>query len=648
MSNISEILHNSLLSEFRTPVHAARTGEKIKLRILTNLVAKHVMLCIREENGYRELDMVFNDGWTIEITAPNEPTLLWYSFKIILADKTVYYGPKYGRSCGLGVVTEMQNLFYQITVYDANFTTPKKLASAVMYQIFPDRFSKGDPLNSLAGAEYHRSMGRHVIVHDDFYDEPIHTATDGRAYYDPCDYFLGDIRGIINKLDYLSELGINLIYLNPIFEAASNHRYNTSDYMKIDPILGSETDFKELIVEANKRNIKIILDGVFSHTGADSVYFNKNENYKSLGAYQSKSSDYFKWYNFMDFPDVYKSWWGFNTLPEVDENESSWQKFVISDEDSVMSHWLKCGAIGYRLDVADELPDNVIELMRSHIKSKSKDNFLLGEVWDDATTKHSYGYSRKYALGKGLDSVMNYPLRNAIIDFLKFRYNAEDFSNFLSAQSVNYPPPMYKVLMNLLSSHDVARIRSAMQINCDEKTLSREDQFDIQRDFSDDPLILRLERIAAVIQFSLAGIPSIYYGDEQGMTGLGDPFNRRTFREEDASIFYFYKLLCKLRKDVPEFTSGASSFANIEDDIVCILRSNPNGAVLSLINRSDKKQQFSLDLNSINNCLEASEKCDYSKLKKARCLITQKEYAMSNCVVSGDIAPLSANMLYIL
>ena len=214
-------------------------------------------------------------------------------------------------------------------------------------------------------------MGRTVYLHDDWEEQPVFGPLPGKEFYDPCDYFGGDIEGIISKLDDLKRLGISCIYLNPIGEAASNHRYNTSDYKKVDPFLGNNEDFKRLCQLAKERRIHVILDGVYSHTGDDSVYFNKKGNYEEPGAYQGEESKYYDWYDFNE-DGTYKSWWGFETLPEVNELNEKFVDYIITGEDSVIKHWLKLGASGFRLDVADELPDEFIFKLRSELKKKFK------------------------------------------------------------------------------------------------------------------------------------------------------------------------------------------------------------------------------------------------------------------------------------
>ncbi len=264
------------------------------------------------------------------------------------------------------------------------------------------------------------------------------------------------MKGVISKLSYLKSLGVTAIYLNPIFEAHSNHRYNTADYLKIDPLLGNEEDFRALCAEAAKLGMGIILDGVFNHTGDDSVYFNRYGRYPGLGAAQSRDSAYFTWYDFQKWPEQYRCWWNFTTLPGVNENNPAFAEFV-TGKGGVLEHWLAAGASGFRLDVADELPTPFLEKIRRTIKAAKPEALLVGEVWEDASNKTSYGERRHYLEGNELDGVMNYPFRNAIIAFLKGS-GAQAFKEAVMTILEHYPKPCIDVLMNLLGTHDTPRI----------------------------------------------------------------------------------------------------------------------------------------------------------------------------------------------
>ena len=447
-----------------------------------------------------------------------------------------------------------------------------------MYQIFPDRFSRGNPRNLENGLASHRKMGRVCVVHERWDELPLYRPIEEEGEYFPCDFFGGDLAGIAKELPRLNRLGITAVYCNPICEAASNHRYDTADYKTVDPILGTNEDFAALCREAETAGIRILVDGVYSHTGADSRYFNKEGCYPEPGAYQGETSPYYPWYTFRKDRDDYQCWWGFKSLPEVNEQDQSWQEYVITGEDSVLKHWMNLGASGFRLDVADELPDEIIEKMRTAVKEKSPDRFLLGEVWEDATTKCSYGCRRRYALGSGLDSVMNYPFRDAVIGFFLRRIDGFQLADFLTGQQLNYPRPMYYALMNLLSSHDVPRIRTVLSTGgVDGEGMTREEQAVFTVRPEDDRKGAQLQRLAAVLQFTVPGIPCIYYGDEYGMQGLKDPFNRKPFEKRDPDMALFYEKISALRRQETALTGGYASFLAVTEDVIAILRFTVNG-----------------------------------------------------------------------
>lgn len=471
------MIHNASVEKYRTPVGAVTCGSEMMIRLYdVGQEVNKAEIIMYSESFHREYEMKRKkDCMEEHIKMTSEAGVVWYYFRIWEHGKCYFYGARHGKTQGEGMIVDDNPDSFQITVYEENFDTPRWMSKGIMYQIFPDRFCQGNKENMKHGKAYHENMGRTVYLHDDWEEQPVFGPLPGKEFYDPCDYFGGDIEGIISKLDDLKRLGISCIYLNPIGEAASNHRYNTSDYKKVDPFLGNNEDFKRLCQLAKERRIHVILDGVYSHTGDDSVYFNKKGNYEEPGAYQGEESKYYDWYDFNE-DGTYKSWWGFETLPEVNELNEKFVDYIITGEDSVIKHWLKLGASGFRLDVADELPDEFIFKLRSELKKKFKNYALIGEVWEDVTTKESYGTKRKYALGKGLDSAMNYPLKVNVTDYLLGNQSAKDMKTFLISQQCNYPKPLYYALMNLLSSHDIPRIRTTLATGMNENLPSREQQ----------------------------------------------------------------------------------------------------------------------------------------------------------------------------
>ncbi|MBR3474155.1 MAG: glycoside hydrolase family 13 protein [Oscillospiraceae bacterium] len=602
--------HNSTDSFYRSPLGAQPEGAVLTLRLKV-LAGKAIRadLLLYGDGFRREIPMIpAEKGFAVTFRLPEKAQALWYCFRLLTPDGTHWLcadaSGYHGRLC----TGEEQG--FRLTVYKKDFETPAWFRRSVMYQIFPDRFAFSTDGTAEAGVRYHRALGQQAELHQSLDEPPRWQPRPFERSYTPDDFYGGTLKGIREKLPYLKKLGIGCLYLNPIGEARSNHRYDTSDYLKVDPILGSNEDLTELCEAARDLGIRVMLDGVYSHTGDDSVYFNRYGHYSGKGACQGKDSPYYPWYDFKHFPDKYRCWWGFDSLPEVEETNSAWQDFVITGPNSVVRSWLRRGTSAWRLDVADELPDQVLSLIRKAAKEEKPDAVVLGEVWEDAVLKESYGSRRNYALGYSLDSVMNYPLRIAILDFAHHRSSAYQLRDFLITQQHNYPLPLYYSLMNLLGSHDVERLRSALATDIWIKTLSREEQ--LKLDFSEEALeqAVELEKLCAVLQFSLPGVPSIYYGDEQGMCGVGDPFNRLPFREERQDLFEHYAALSALRNGSPALSTGHARFLALSRDLLLVLRwiadgrdifGEPaeNGVYLAVLNRSREASDYELDCSAL-------------------------------------------------
>ncbi len=506
----------------------------------------------------------------------------WWKIQLSFPEKGLYfYHFEYDTGFGVSKIFRHRDTLngcfapfgeeWQFTVYDKSFTTPQWIKGGVIYQIFPDRF-------------YSSGTKKENVPQDRI----IRTDIDGEPYWRPDekgkvlnnDYFGGDLKGIEEKLSYISSLGVTCIYLNPIFEAHSNHRYDTADYEKIDPLLGNEKDFVSLCQKAEELGIKIILDGVFSHTGSDSRYFNKNGRYPDTGAFQSKDSPYYPWFKFTHWPDKYQSWWGIEILPEIIEETPEFIEYI-SGENGILRKWLSLGASGWRLDVADELPDEFLDALRAAVKAHSPDAIIIGEVWEDASNKSSYGKRRRYLQGQQLDSVMNYPFADCIIDFVRHG-NAEGFEKTVVTVIENYPKPVIDVLMNHIGTHDTQRAITAL---AGESCIYRDRAWQSGRKLEDKKESgIRLLKQAAVLQFTLPGVPSIYYGDEAGMEGYKDPFNRGFFPwgKENEELTEFYRSLGKIRKNCPEFASSPCRF--ISAVMGCVAYSRDNVTVISNAN----------------------------------------------------------------
>lgn len=540
--------YNSRDSLYKSKFGAVVSGESLRLRLLLHLDAMvhDAFLCIRrdgEEVVLHKLEPkdLLDDYRIYEINLTFDEGLYFYKF---------CYTSDYGEFSvtknddGLGVVWD-EGEWWQLTCFDKNYTTPNWLKGGLIYQIFPDRF-KGSKKTK-------KDVPKDRFLCDDWYKEPEYRQNNG-----PCslgnDYYGGDLEGICEKLPYLSSLGVTCIYLNPIFEAHSNHRYNTADYMKIDSLLGDEKDLENLCKKAEEYGISVILDGVFSHTGDDSIYFNKHGRYGDGGAYNDPDSPYFSWFKFQNWPDKYHSWWGVPTLPETVEEDPSFEEYI-TGENGVIRYWMKKGVKGWRLDVADELPDSILDKIRDAIKAQNPDGFLLGEVWEDATNKISYGYRRRYLRGKQLDSVMNYPFADAIISYVNGG-DSKDFIRSIFSVLENYPKESIDVLMNHLGTHDTPRLLTRLGAKHYPPTRMEQSNYSL----GEEELLLAKakQKLAAVIQYTLPGVPSLYYGDEAGAQGFGDPFCRGGFPwgKEDEELKEFYRWLGNLRKENDLFKDG--------------------------------------------------------------------------------------------
>lgn len=564
---------------YRNKFGALAEGDTLRLKLLLHRGNNVKKAYLRIQN-----DATCNTELVEMTPADTLEDYRFYECEISLSEGIYWYSFKYITDCGeffvtkdehsLGIVSP-KGTSWQITVYKKDYVTPDWLDGGIIYQIFPDRFcNSGKPKKHVPKDRY---------LNPDWEKQPEYKQDDKFKCLGN-DYYGGDLAGIKKKLPYLKSLGVNCIYLNPIFEAHSNHRYNTADYMKIDPLLGTEKDLESLVKAAEKLGIYIILDGVFSHTGDDSIYFNRQSRYKSIGAYNSENSPYASWYTFKGSRDDYNAWWGILSLPETNENDPDFTEFI-TGENGVIKYWLKKGIKGFRLDVADELPDEFLDKIRNAVKSESEHNYLLGEVWEDASNKISYDKRRRFLRGNQLDSVMNYPFANAIIAYLKGGNSRELIDTVLDILE-NYPPQAVKLLMNHIGTHDTPRILTV---------LGSEKPYNSDREWQSKQTLTPAEyekgkhllKLAAILQYTLPGIPSLYYGDEAGLTGYGDPFCRGTYPwgKEDTELINFYKKLGKFRRQSDVFQSGEfyPVYANFGEMVY--IRKSENSQVLIALSR---------------------------------------------------------------
>lgn len=564
------MIHDSRNEVYRSPFGAVKLGEKIKITLELEHDAE-VLLELFRFDGSRELiNMDRNNeisSWKKNfyfafIETGNSIGLINYYFTIIKNKNILYYGNNSDGLGGKGQVYFEDPKPYQITVYE-DFKVPNWYKEGIIYQIFVDRFFNGNESFTVENPKHNS------FIYSDWYDDPIYIR-DRNGKIAKWDFYGGNLKGVIKKLPYIKSLGATIIYFNPIFEAQSCHKYDTGDYEKIDSMFGDEEDFKELCIEAKKIGIRIILDGVFSHTGDDSKYFNKYGNYNSLGAYQSPNSPYYNWYRFYNYPDKYECWWGIDNQPNVNELNDSYVEYIVTGKNSIISKWINLGASGWRLDVADELPDEFIKLIRQRIKRENPESVLIGEVWEDASNKVSYSMKREYFFGKELDSVTNYPLRNSIISFVEGNIDSKRISETIMSLYENYPKQAFFANMNLLGNHDTERIFTMLKNN-----------------------MMQL-KLAIAIQIVLPGVPLIYYGDEVGLTGSKDPDNRKAFPwgKGNYEISDYYMELCAIRNNNDVIKKGEFRIHDINNEVFCFERYIGDKSVFLLANSSSSNEQY--------------------------------------------------------
>lgn len=564
---------NSRKIECKSPYGAVKCGEKLSLHFpiaswvsvdkmyvfirLGDVSTPVEMRFEKSENGFS----VYTADYVFDVAG-----IYYYRFEMRNRDGVWYYGRgENGESvCG-------ENLpEWQLTVYKSTYKTPDFAKGNIIYHVFVDRFNRADGVKTK----------RKYRLHKSFSESPEVVSADGKYYAD--DFFGGNFNGIREKLDYLEELGVGIIYLSPIFKAYSNHRYDTGDYLKVDELLGTEDDFKRLLDAAHEKGMKIILDGVFNHSGADSLYFNKFGTYDSLGAYQSKSSPYYDWYYFKKFPDEYACWWGCDNVPDLNKSNKDYRALVFG-KNGVVEKWQKLGADGWRLDVVDELPIDFVNLLIKKIKSVNKDALVIGEVWEDASTKVSYGELRPYLLGDQLDGTMNYPFMNAIIAYVRDG-DEKFFKDTIQSILENYPKETVYCLMNSLGTHDTVRIINALS-DVRAHGWSKTHKLGYKLPDSEYEKAKKKLYLASVLQFTLPGIPSIFYGDEAGLQGFDDPINRRPYPwgSEDKEILAHYKKLGRIRRENRAVFSGGFNMRD-ENGLVAYERASGDDEILIAVN----------------------------------------------------------------
>ena len=573
------ILFDSRQEQYKTPFGTLRAGNSCVLHMDVPESSGAVSVTLMLENCDEQPCCEFTfekervsgvyTTWRCEFTM-QERGLYFYWFRIGKRDGSF-------RLFRQGDQTNMEaGEKWQLSVIPQDFTVPDYARGAVMYQIMPDRFFK-------AGECDLTDKLRPFWVHENLSDTPQYTADAEGNWCN--DFYGGNLQGIRAKLSYLHTLGVGVLYLNPIFMAYSNHRYDTADYKRVDPMLGTADDFAALCRDAHALGMRVILDGVFSHTGSNSVYFDAKGIF-GHGAVSDPNSPYRAWYRFRHYPDDYDAWWNMPTLPNIEELSESYVNYIIEDEDSVLAHWLNLGADGFRLDVVDELPDEFVLKLKKRLRALKPDALLLGEVWEDASNKRAYGVSRRYFVDGELDSVMNYPWQKGIVAFVRGEDDGSALGEGIMRLAENYPPEVLSCVMNLLGTHDTMRILTVLggeyHANKAEWATTR---------LSPEARALAVRRLhtAAFLQFMLPGMASIYYGDEAGLEGGADPFCRRYYPwgAEDESLRSFYAALCRVKNETQALKTGDVRVTEAGNGRLSFVRKTENQVVEVYVNQSE-------------------------------------------------------------
>ena len=593
--------HNSHDLFYREPFGAVTCGQRITFRLRTFSTVPVEVCVLRLWEADREVTIsmqraIENSQSTAasdsmpkplaeeglyegDYKTPNSPGLIWYYFVIRVGSQTYYYGNNSKKLGGEGELWEHEPPSYQITVYQQS-EIPKWYKHGIMYQIFVDRFYN-DHAN-----KFTLYPKKNSLLHANWSDLPIYIKDELGRVTD-WDFFGGTLQGIIEKLPYFKELGISILYFNPIFDASSNHKYDTADYHQIDPMYGDDAIFKRLLDTTRQAGISIILDGVFSHTGSDSIYFNKYNNYPAVGAYQSVDSPYYDWYPCLSNGHDYQCWWGVDSLPEVDERDPSYRQFIYGSDESVINKWLNMGVAGWRLDVADELPDEFIQELREAMKCIRPNAVLIGEVWEDASNKVSYGKQREYFLGKELDAAMNYPFRTSFLRFILDQSDSKSLHQEIMSLYENYPRENFYAAMNLIGSHDTARVLTLLGDAPPEQSLTKTEQ----RTFRLTPFARQLAvqrlKLFSLVQMTFPGVPCIYYGDEVGVEGYDDPYNRGTYPwgKEDHEVMDWYRRILRMHAEFEVLKTGDFRPFYFEPDVYGFTRVGDEEEIIILINR---------------------------------------------------------------
>lgn len=604
---------NSRNEDYRSPVGALKAGTELRLSIdITKDIMVHRVFALvkydpsAEPVSYdmtREGASFFGDenfDRYSTVFSVFDTGLYWYRFEIDTDLGHLTVGKGEGNSPVIWDPFDLKGgctnepPFWQITVYYRQFDEPEWLLGGIVYQIYVDRFKASGTRGTL-----HIDVGnderieyKGKILRGDWGGLPDYKPVNGEILNN--DFFGGDIRGITKKLPYLKDLGVSCIYLGPIFEAYSNHKYDTGDYEKIDEMFGTEFDFKELCIKAHQLGMRIILDGVFAHTGADSKYFNRYGNYGQGGAWNDPDSPYRDWYAWTG-EGSYDSWWGIDTMPKTNKSSESFKNFICG-EDGILRQWMRKGASGWRFDVVDEYPAAFTAKMCEAVKAEQHDAYTVGEVWEDASNKEAYGERKNYFKGDKIDGVMNYLFKNPMICYLKSG-DASGLADIIEETCENYPPECMNAVMNYLGSHDSRRILTYLAGDDISDDASRDEQAAIRMTDEQRARGIRMLKAASVIQMTLPGVPCIYYGDEVGLEGYRDPFNRGCYpwSKEDKELLDWYKTIASVRRGNEVYKRGRYKTIAAENGLFIFERCDASGRILTAVNAAEGSRSVGLE-----------------------------------------------------
>lgn len=574
-------------------------GAKIEFTVDTPraLGASAVVLRIAEDGmAYRDIPLDFTDTSlgvdvyttvldTAELCGGKENGLFYYEFLFLRGNDTLF--------------TDTHNFVdftlerssagkFLLLVHTADFDTPKWFRGKVMYHVFVDRFYRGE---GEVGAR------EDAILNEDWDNGVMQFAEVNGDKLANNMFFGGNLWGVAEKLEYLKDLGVGVIYLSPIFKAYSNHKYDTGNYLAIDEMFGGEAAFESLLRKAERLDIKIILDGVFNHTGDDSIYFDRYGKYGGVGAYSNPDSAFRNWFRFREYPSRYETWWGIEILPKLNHTIPECRKFF-TGKDGVAEKYIKMGISGWRLDVADELSDDFLDELRVTVKDASGgDGIIIGEVWENAAEKVAYSRRRRYFRGAQLDSVMNYPLRNGVLALLIDK-DAELLSDILKSIYASYPKCVCDSLMNLLGTHDTERILTVLgEAENDLSEISNRELSTRTLNEQNRKRAINALKLASVIQYTVYGVPSVFYGDEAGVEGYHDPFCRKTYPwgRECSELVEHYRKLGEIRRDNGVFADGEFCVDYASGGVIVYSRYKGDKRITVAVNASDADAYYPMD-----------------------------------------------------